>query len=928
MEKKDWHAEDVETVLEALGSDRDGISEEEAKERLERYGPNELIEEKKTTALELLLGQFKSILVIILIISAAVSAYIAVKQGESMTDTYVILFIVIMNAVLGFVQEYRAEKAVEALKKMVSPHVLVLRDGREQSIDSKDLVPGDVILLEAGSRVPADSRLIEAANLQVDEAALTGESTPVTKRLDRVGADLGVGDRKNMVFMGTVVTGGRAVAVVTETGMSSEFGKIAGMVQSVVVEEPPLKRKMEKMGRQLGVISVILTIWVFLIGVFVHNTDIETMFMTAISLAVSAIPEGLPAVLTITLALGVSRMAKQKAIIRRLASVETLGSTTVICSDKTGTLTRNEMTVKQVAYGDCIVDISGSGYAPMGEFTMYGEPVDPMSDGNIELLLRIGYLNNDSHLQENGGNWVVFGDPTEGALNVLGAKAGLDESVKTDYPRVDEFPFDSTRKMMSTIHETPEGGRVAYVKGAPEVVLDRCVSILDSEGVRPIDEADREQVLFSMQGMAGDALRVLAMSYKELTDKAEDLEIEDVESGLIYVGLVGMIDPAREEVPQALNICKQAGIKTVMVTGDHRLTAVAIAKEVGMLEVETPGSVMTGKELEEIDDDRLDEVIEDVSVFARVSPEHKMRIAMSLKRNGHIVAMTGDGVNDAPALKAADIGVAMGIKGTDVTKEASDMVLEDDNFATIVRAVQGGRHIYDNVTKYIRLMLAANFDEFIEITIVTLLGLPLPFLPIHILWVNLVTDGLPAVALSIDPPDPNLMKYPPRDPNEGLLTRFWRFIVFAALVDFISDFIPFLYTYMTVLAQEMTLHGVESIAMEVAATQARTVAFTSIVFFEFILAYQCRSETLHIFSMGWKGLTENKMLFVSIVVSLAMQMAIIYVPALNTMFRVAPLTPFQLLLCFLGSLTAFLIIPGKLIPRRRYVSHRKAKAIA
>jgi Ca2+-transporting ATPase len=347
-----------------------------------------------------------------------------------------------------------------------------------------------------------------------------------------------------------------------------------------------------------------------------------------------------------------------------------------------------------------------------------------------------------------------------------------------------------------------------------------------------------------------------------------------------------------------------------------------------MLEVETPGSVMTGKELEAIDDDRLDEVIEDVSVFARVSPEHKMRIAMSLKRNGHIVAMTGDGVNDAPALKAADIGIAMGIKGTDVTKEASDMVLEDDNFATIVRAVQSGRHIYDNVTKYIRLMLAANFDEFIEITIVTLLGLPLPFLPIHILWVNLVTDGLPAVALSIDPPDPNLMKYPPRDPNEGLLSRFWRFIVFAALVDFISDFIPFLYTYMTVLAQEMTLHGVESIAMEVAATQARTVAFTSIVFFEFILAYQCRSETLHVFSMGWKGLTENKMLFVSIVVSLAMQMAIIYVPALNTMFRVAPLTPFQLLLCFLGSLTAFLIIPGKLIPRRRYVSHRKAKAIA
>jgi Ca2+-transporting ATPase len=426
-----------------------------------------------------------------------------------------------------------------------------------------------------------------------------------------------------------------------------------------------------------------------------------------------------------------------------------------------------------------------------------------------------------------------------------------------------------------------------------------------------------------MQAMASDALRLLAMAYKELSSDYKDYDMEEVESGITYVGFVGMIDPAREEVPAALNITKQAGIRAIMVTGDHKLTAVAIAKEIGMLKDETSGSVMTGEEMEEIDDDELDEVIEDISVFARVSPEHKMRIALSLKRNGHIVAMTGDGVNDAPALKAADIGVAMGIKGTDVTKEASDMVLEDDNFATIVRAVQGGRHIYDNVTKYLRLMLAADFDEFIEITVVTFLGLPLPFLPIHVLWVNLVTDGLPAVALSIDPPDPDLMKYPPRDPNEGLLTRFWRFILFAALVDFISDFIPFFYTYITTFSQEMALHGIESIALEVSATQARTVAFTSIVFFEFLLAYQSRSETHHIFSMGWKGLTENKMLFVSILISLILQMAILYIPVLNTVFKVAPLTPFQLLLCAIGSLTAFLIIPWKLIPRRKYVTHRK-----
>ncbi len=909
LENKAWHAEDIESVLKILGTNRRGIEEKDAKERLEHYGPNELKEERKTTPLELFIGQFKSVLVIILILSAIVSYYISFRKGEPFTDTYVILFIVVMNAILGFVQEYRAEQAVEALKRMVSPQVLVLRDGREQSINSKELVPGDIILLEAGNRIPADARLVEVANLQIDEAALTGESTPVTKRLGVLSADISIGDRRNVVFMGTIVTGGRSVAVVTETGMRTEFGKIAGMVQAIDVEEPPLKQRMEKMGRQLGAISVILCIWVFLIGVFVHQFDLDTMFMTSISLAVSAIPEGLPAVLTITLALGVSRMAKQKAIIRKLASVETLGSTTVICSDKTGTLTRNEMTVKRITSGNRVIDITGVGYSPTGDFVVGDKTLKPLADKDLDLLLRIGYLNNDSHLQQNSDSWVVFGDPTEGALTVLGAKAGLGEDLKERYPRVGEFTFESTRKMMSTIHSTPDGGKVAYVKGAPEIILERCNNIYENGDERPLTDVDREQILTTTREMAADALRVLAMSFRELPSGHEDLEMDEVESSLTFVGLVGMIDPPRNEVPHAIQTCKKAGIKTVMVTGDHRLTAVAIAKQIGMLEDTSLTSVMTGTELEEMDDDDLDKVIEDIKVFARVSPEHKMRIAQSLKRNGHIVAMTGDGVNDAPALKAADIGVAMGIKGTDVTKEASDMVLEDDNFATIVRAVQGGRHIYDNVTKYLRLMLAANFDEFIEITIVTLLGLPLPFLPIHILWINLVTDGLPALALSIDPADPDLMKYPPRDPKEGLLKRFWRFIIFAALVDFVSDFVPFLWTYATTGSE----------------VQARTVAFTSIVFFEFFLAYQCRSETHHIFALGWKGWTENKMLFVSIIISLAMQLAILYIPALNTMFKVAPLTPFQLGICVIGSLTAFLILPGKLIPRRRYVIHRKAQ---
>ncbi len=924
MKKKAWHAEDIDAVLEQLDTSRNGIAEEEAKRRLGVYGPNELREEKKTTPLEIFLSQFKSVLVIILIISAAVSAYIAIHEGEALTDTYVILFIVVMNAILGFVQEYRAEQAVEALKRMVSPHVLVLRDEREYSIDSKDLVPGDIILLEAGSRVPADSRLLEAANLQLDEAALTGESTPVTKGLGALPEDLGVGDRTNSVFMGTIVTSGRAVAVVTETGMRTEFGNIAGMVQAIEVEEPPLKRKMERMGRQLGAISVVLCIWVFLIGAFVHMFDLETMFMTAVSLAVSAIPEGLPAVLTITLALGVSRMARQKSIVRRLASVETLGSTTVICSDKTGTLTKNEMTVRLIAWGDRVINVTGVGYSPMGEFVYDDEAFDPRADADLDLLLRIGYLNNDAHLQENGGSWVVYGDPTEGALTVAGAKAGLGEDLKEVYPRIGEFPFESSRKRMSTIHTSLEGLKIAYVKGAPEVILERSVNIQESGKARRLEDDDRELALETMRQMAEDALRVLAMAYKDLPVDVEEFDIDEVESGLTYVGLVGMIDPPRDEVPPAIQTCNQAGIRSVMVTGDHRLTAVAIAKQIGMLEDETPSSVLTGEDIEDIDDDELDEIIEDVRVFARVSPEHKMRIALSLKRNGHIVAMTGDGVNDAPALKAADIGVAMGIKGTDVTKEASDMVLEDDNFATIVRAVQGGRQIYDNVMKYLRLMLAANFDEFIEITTVIMLGLPMPFLPIHILWINLVSDGLPAVALSIDPPDPDIMRFPPRDPGEGLLSRFWRFILFAAIVDFISDFVPFLYTYATVFASEMSLHGMETIASEVAATQARTVAFTSIVFFEFLLAYQCRSETHHIFAMGRRGWTENKMLFVSVIVSLALQMLIIYVPTLNPIFKVAPLTPFQLALCFFGSLTAFLILPGKLIPRRRFKAHVNA----
>ncbi|MFP3952119.1 MAG: cation-translocating P-type ATPase [Candidatus Bathyarchaeia archaeon] len=919
MVDESWHSLDIEEVVESLDTSRGGISDEEAERRLEVYGSNELREEEGRRWYHLLYEQFTSILVIVLIISAIVSAYLAIIEGEPMTDAWVILIIVVMNAVLGFVQEYRAEQAVEALKAMVSPTVLVMRGGREESIDSRDLVPGDVVLLEAGSRVPADGRLIEAANLKVDEAALTGESRPVSKHPGVVEEDAGVGDRKNMIFMGTVVTSGRALAVVTETGMDSQFGRIAGMVQSIEVEDPPLRQKMEKMGTQLVKISLVLTVFIFLVLWFVHKSTIKEVFMTSISLAVSAIPEGLPAVLTITLALGTSRMAKQNAIVRRLASVETLGSTTVICSDKTGTLTRNEMTVTRLNANDRTIDVGGAGYAPSGEFHEDGEMVDPLDDDRMELLLRIGALNNDAHIQENEGTWICFGDPTEGALLTAAAKAGMEkEELEEEYPRIAEIPFDATRKRMTTIHRTPEGKTVAYVKGAPEILLDLSTHIMDEE-VREMRESDLKEKQGVMKRMAADALRVLGMAYRVLPDDYDlsNPEVDEIEKDLTFIGMQGMIDPAREEVPDAIHKARLAGIRSIMVTGDHRITAVAIAQEIGILGEETERAVLEGWEIQAMTDEELDDVIEDVRVCARVSPEHKMRIAESLKRLGHIVAMTGDGVNDAPALKTADIGVAMGIKGTDVTKEASDMILEDDNFATIVKAIEGGREIFNNVTKYIRLMLAANFDEFIEITVAALLGLPVPFLPIHVLWVNLVTDGLPAVALSVDPPDPDIMRYPPRDPKEDILKRFWRFIIFAAVVDFISDFVPFFYTYVSI----MTNTG----NPELAAATARTVAFTSIVFFEFILAYQCRSETKHIFQLGWKGVTANKMLFVSVVVGLALQLMILYTPFLNNIFHVVPLSPFQLAICLLGSFTAFLVIPQWLIPQTAYIKIKREK---
>ena len=906
-----YYALETDEVLKSLQTSQEGLSEEEAKRRLEEFGPNELREEKRVTPFSIFLNQFKGILVIILIISALISGFIL----RELVDTVVILAIVIMNATLGFYQEYRAEKAVEALKRMVAPMARVIRGNRERLIPSKELVIGDIIVLEAGDRIPADARLLEAVVLKVDEAPLTGESNPVTKGTESLAEETPLADRRNMVFMGTYAAFGRGRAIVTATGMETEFGKIAGMVQEVKAEESPLKRRVERLGRQLGLIALLLSLWIFVVGILVHKTSVTEMFLTTISIAVSAIPEGLPAVITVTLTLGVGRMARQRSIVRKLASVETLGCTTVICSDKTGTLTKNEMTVSKIYVNGGVIEVSGSGYEPKGEFLRNGAPFDPKNDKSVELLLKIGALCNNASLRKEGERWTMIGDPTEGALVTVAAKAGLwQEELAEEYPRVGEVPFDSTRKRMSSIHVASEGGRVAYVKGAPESIFELSSHIYDKGKVRKLRREDRRRILEVAHGMADEALRLLAMAYRELPESLEGFT-EEAESDLTFVGLVGMIDPPREEVPEAIRLCRRAGIKSIMITGDHKQTAIAVAKKIGMIPPEDDALVLTGEESDLMSDEALLEAIDKVYVYARTSPEHKMRIARALKQKGHVVAMTGDGVNDAPAVKMADIGVAMGIKGTDVTKEASDMVLEDDNFATIVSAVEEGRHIYENIKKYLRLMITVNFDEFFEVTIASLAGFPLPLLPTQILWVNLVSDGLPAVALSVDPKEPGLMDKPPRDPDEGILGRIWRFIFVGASLDFFSSFIPFLWA----LTAGFTYWGPWSFN-DPLTVKARTMAFTAVVFFEFLLAYNSRSETNSILKLGWKGITANKMLFYSIIVSLLLQGAIIYMPFLHPFFDTTVLSPLELAICSLGALSGLLLFPGKLIKKQKYRS--------
>lgn len=878
---KHYHSLAAPEVLQSQQSSATGLTKEEAHARLEAVGPNELQEKRRTSPLEIFLAQFKSFLVAILIFAAAVSLLL----GE-IADGAIILVIIVLNAVLGFVQEYRAEKAIEALKRLAAPRAKVIRDGVEAVIPAKEVVPGDILVFEAGDIVAADARLIEALNLKIDESVLTGESVPSIKFVESLPADTPLADRENMAYSGTAASYGRGTGVVTATGMQTEFGKIATRIQQTKDEQTPLQRRLQSLGLILGVLVIAIAVALFAIQTL-SGAPVLDSFMIAVALAVSAVPEGLVAVVTVALALGVRKMSRNNAIVRRLASVETLGATTVICTDKTGTLTNDEMTVKTAFVNGRLIEVTGAGYQPDGQFFFDGTAIDPQKDNALSTLLRVGCLCNHASLRKNA-SWDIVGDPTEGALLTLAAKAGMwRKDLLEKYPLVSEVPFDSGRKRMSTIHNV-DGNQVAYVKGAPEILLGLCSSVHRDGQSMPITRKDKEAVLGAVENMAASAMRVLAFAYREIPPGTAPTP-EEIERDLTYAGLVGMIDPPRPEVNEAIAKCRRAGIRPVMITGDHELTAQAIAEDIGMLD--NSSRVLTGAELDRMSQDELTAQVEKVTIYARTSPEHKVRVLEALKRCGHIVAMTGDGVNDAPAIKGADIGIAMGIKGTDVTREASDMVLADDHFATIVKAVEEGRAIYDNIRKFIRLLLSTNLDEMLLVATATLLRLPLPILPIQVLWINVISDGLPALALSVDPPDKDIMQRRPRNPKEGIFHGMLWFILAAALLDYLLETLLLIYWKNTQF---------------VSLARLRTIIFTSTVVFELFFVFNCRSEKRSVFR---HDLFSNKPLLLASAFSLLLQLAVIYVPFLQPLFETVPLTASDWLLIVGMGASGLLILP-------------------
>lgn len=862
---------DVSQTAQLLESDLDkGLSFREAGSRLEKYGPNQLEEKKKISPWEIFFEQFKDFIIWILIVAAIVSGFL----GEWI-DAAAIIAIVVLNAILGFIQEYRAEKSLAALKKLSSPTSKVIRNGEHQIISSLHLVPGDLIELEAGDNIPADSRVIwHTSNFSVAEASLTGESTPVAKTLHALAEkEVPLADRANMVYMGTSVVSGKAKALATETGMRTELGKIATMVQAIERETTPLQKKLEAFGKWIVYLCFALVALVFVLGIM-RGGKILDMFLTAVSLAVAAIPEGLPAVVTIALALGVQRMVKRHALIRKLPSVETLGCATVICSDKTGTLTKNEMTVQAVYATGIVFKITGIGYEPSGEFLLGGEEINPSQHPDLIKVLTFGILCNGATLAKNNGAYKIIGDPTEGALLTCAAKAGiLKEDKEKEFKFFDEIPFDSERKKMTIIRNFGSGRMFAFVKGAPDILLNNCTAIEENSSTRTLSGEDRKKILNVNNDLANSAMRVLAVAYREVAP-AEKIEADTIEKDLIFSGLIAMIDPPREEVRHAMEECKTAGIKTVMITGDHKNTAVAIAKDLGFFK---EGSMaLTGEELDRLSEDAFRNKIEKIPVYARVSPENKLRIVRAWRARHEVVAMTGDGVNDAPAVKEADIGVAMGITGTDVTKEVSDMVITDDNFASIVAAVEEGRGIYENIKKFIHYLLSCNAGEILVMFVSSLIGFPVPLLPIHILWVNLVTDGFPALALGVDPVDPNIMQKPPRPTNESVVTKQRAILMLTQ-----GAFIAFCSLLAFILVLFVEKEGIE---------RARTAAFIVLACSQLFHSFNCRNMTESLFKIG---IFTNKKLILANFVSFFLLMGVVYVPFLQKVFKTEPLGLFD-----------------------------------
>ena len=880
MENEKWFYKNEEAIIEELNTDKEkGLSNSEVEEKRKKYGYNELKEGKKKSTFIKFLEQFKDFMIIILIIAAIISGIVGYIQGEGITDSIIIMIVVIANAIIGVMQENKAEKSLEALKKLSSYSAKVLRNGHIDVIASRDLVPGDIVVLETGDYVPADIRLIEAVNQKAQEASLTGESVPVEKNTKTIeNVEAGLGDRTNMAFSSSLITYGRGKGIVVETGMNTEVGKIAGILNNTEKSETPLQIRLNKLGKTLGIASIAICVVIFIIGLL-YGKDIIEMFMTAVSLAVAVIPEGLAAVSTIVLAIGVQRMVKKNAIVKKLPAVETLGSSTVICSDKTGTLTQNKMTVQKLFYNNQLKEI---------------DKIDlDKENGELEKLVYCSMLCNDTKV---GRDDKLTGDPTETALVDMGFKLGFRPDLFEQMPRVQEIPFDSDRKLMTTVVRYNDNKYIVYTKGGVDELLDRCNSYVIANEIK-FDIEDYTKIIDKENDvMAKEALRVLAMAYKEIDHIPSEPEMKNLEKDLTYIGMVGMIDPPREEVKIAVEKCKEAGIKTVMITGDHKATAVAIAKQLGILE--DGEEAVTGSDVEKMSQEELEKRVENIRVYARVSPEHKVRIVKAWQSHGEIVAMTGDGVNDAPALKTSDIGCAMGIVGTDVAKEAADVILTDDNFATIVSAVEEGRRIYDNILKAIQFLLSSNVGEvvllFAAILITPLLskifGIDInliePLLPIHILWINLVTDSLPALALAFDPANSDIMKRKPLKPKSGIFTkgRTWRIIYQGLMIGLLTlaAFIIGLSTKNPPVIEGLTP---EEVRVEI----GQTMAFVVLAFSELIHVFNIRNDKESIFKTGIGG---NKQLFWAILASSALMLIILAIEPLRAIFSI-PVLPLE-----------------------------------